>query len=57
MPEKLFDSACYDLAETFLSDTDFSTPANITELAALIQETIEDFLKDLEGEFAEDKDE
>jgi len=43
-----FDPKCYDLAELFLSDVAHTTPDDIAELATLIQETIEDFIKDLE---------
>jgi len=47
--EALFDSKCFDLAEEFLSDTDtfhIHNKARCNELAALIQQTIEDFIAD-----------
>ena len=49
-----YDQACYDLAESFL-DSDpltrakYNTPPNRHALAQEIQQTIEDFLHDLEG--------
>lgn len=48
-PAKLFDTKCFDLAEEFLSDTDtfhIHSEARCNELAALIQQTIEDFIAD-----------
>jgi hypothetical protein len=42
---KTFDSKCFDLAEAFLSDfPGFDTEKRCSELAAEIQQTIEDFL-------------
>lgn len=41
-----FDPKCYDLAEAFLMDSpEKYTPENCTELAKLIQTTIEDALE------------
>jgi hypothetical protein len=53
---KTFDKKCYELAELFLSDTGKANSDNTTELAILIQETIEDFISELE-EDAESEDE
>lgn len=42
-----FDSKCYDLAEAFLSDEpNLFTEGKCNELAALLQQTIEDFIAD-----------
>lgn len=44
---KTFDSKCYDLASAFLEDEpSLFTDAKCNELAALIQQTIEDFIGD-----------
>lgn len=48
-PQLTFDSRCFDLAEVFLSDPDtfhIHSEARCNELAALIQQTIEDFIAD-----------
>jgi hypothetical protein len=51
MAKSTFDARCYDLAEHFLSDTIYAANIDvINELAAEIQETIEDFIADLEIE-------
>jgi len=48
MPEKTFDSKCYDLAALFIGDTRYAGNEDmIIELAIEIQQTIEDFLEDL----------
>lgn len=40
-----YDSKCFDLAAIFLGDEpDLHTPEKTAELAALIQQTIEDFI-------------
>lgn len=53
-----FDARCYDLAEHFLTDTSWSENITIIEeLASAIQEIIEDFIKELEEEEEENKDE
>lgn len=49
-----YDAACYELAKAFLEDADESdkkrnTPVNRHLLTQEIQQTIEDFLHDLEG--------
>lgn len=45
VPQKTYDSRCYDLGETFLEDTPhLNTEKRRNELAALIQQTIEDFI-------------
>ena len=54
MPEISYDSKCYELAEEFLSNdplttTKFNTEQNRHLLVQEIQQTIEDFLHDLEG--------
>lgn len=44
---KTFDSKCYDLASEFLEgEPGLFTDARCNELAALIQQTIEDFIAD-----------
>jgi len=51
MPEKLFDSKCYDLAALFIGDTSHAgNETLITELAVEIQQVIEDFLESLDEE-------
>ena len=45
-----FDIMCYDLAESFLPDK--ATQAQINHLAQTIQDTIEDYLSDLNDEEA-----
>jgi hypothetical protein len=45
-----YDSACYDLAVSFLEGGKFDTEANRDALAQEIQQTIEDFLHDLEDD-------
>ncbi len=43
--KRTYDSRCYDLAAIFLGDEpELHTPANIEELADLIQQTIEDYI-------------
>jgi hypothetical protein len=44
MGSKTFDSKCYELAEYFCDDAGVVDPATVRELAADIQQTIEDFL-------------
>jgi hypothetical protein len=44
---KTFDSKCYDLASAFLEDEpNLFTEGGCNELAAAIQQTIEDFIAD-----------
>jgi len=45
---KTYDSQCWNLADYFLSETQFNTHKNTHELAYEIQQCIEDFLADLE---------
>jgi hypothetical protein len=45
--EKTFDSKCYDLAEHFLQDEPNIIEEDLTMLAWLIQQVIEDYLDDL----------
>jgi hypothetical protein len=40
----IFDSRCYDVAQLFCDDAGVVDPQSVNELAAAIQETIEDFL-------------
>jgi hypothetical protein len=54
----MYDTKCYDLAEEFLSDTpEHATIKNTNALAQMIQDTIEDFLHDLENPEPEDEEE
>lgn len=47
MSAKTFDPKCYDLASAFLEDEPgLHTEARCNELAALIQQAIEDFITD-----------
>jgi len=42
----MYDEKCYDLAEAFLSDhIEINTPQNRNNLAAAIQQVIEDFIE------------
>jgi len=51
MPKKLFDSKCYDLATFFINDTSHAgNETLITELAAEIQQVVEDFMESLDEE-------
>lgn len=43
-----YDTKCYDLAEAFLQDSGWTHDATISALAQHIQDTIEDFIVDLE---------
>ena len=52
MPNPLpFDQKCYELAALFLEETSAAGNADLTvALASEIQQTIEDFIEDLNGE-------
>ncbi len=51
MAIKTFDSKCYDLASAFLEDEPFASEAKCIRLAALLQQTIEDFIADERAAF------
>jgi hypothetical protein len=56
MAKATFDARCYDLAEHFLSDTIYAANTDvINELATEIQQTIEDFIADLDEVEVEDE--
>ena len=44
----MFDPACFELAEYFLEKS--ATESQKTALAQAVQETVEDFLRDIENE-------
>lgn len=48
MPEKDFDAQCIALAEAFLHGTLHDNPEAVAELASLLQETMDDFLEEIE---------
>ena len=51
MANKLFDAKCYDLAALFIADTSHAgNETLITELAAEIQQVVEDFMESLDEE-------
>ena len=56
MAGRLFDPACFDLAEHFLSDYKAVKAEDTDKLAATIQEAIEDWLRLYEEEYLRNRD-
>lgn len=50
---KTVDPKCYDLAKVWLANEGWTYSGNVTQLAQEIQQTIEDFITDMEDENAE----
>lgn len=50
---KTVDPKCYNLAKDFLADGGWTYSEDVNQLAREIQETIEEFIKDMEGHDAE----
>jgi hypothetical protein len=46
---KTYDTQCYDLAAAFLDEVPKATEKDISDLAGEIQETIENFIADVES--------